>query len=435
MNEKIVYKYYRGSFAYGTYIDGKSDMDEGGIYICDKDSLIGLRSNYQEEISDEKHDKCYYEIGRYVELLMKGNPTILEGLFVPERCVIEKNNVMRPLFDNRDKFVTKSAIRSIFYYAESQVKKARGLNKKIVNPIYERKTPIDFCNVIEFGTKYNSSTPLTEWLERRGYEQKYCGLAHVPNTNGLYALYYDYEQHIKMENPTWEDFDRNVVGKILFDNDWDGLPRYVYPWFVETFFDNEIYEDKVYFNSIVDRKFLRNNLKRAYNVLSPRGYHGVQKEDGTSNDIHMDSIREGDRPLCFVSFNSNGYQTHCRQYKEYQEWIEKRNPIRYESNLDKNYDSKNMMHCIRLLNMAIEMSDGKGMIVDRTNIDSDFLLDIRNHKYEYDYLIDYADKKKKELEEKLETCTLPETVDKEFANKLLIEIRNSFYNDETNNIQ
>lgn len=419
MDNKIVYKYYRGSFAYGTFIEGVSDMDEGGIYICDSDNLLGIRSNYQEEISDNKHDKCYYELGRYVELLMKGNPTILEGLFVPSRCVITKDEVIQPLFENRDKFITKYAVRSIFYYAESQIKKARGLNKKIVNPIYERKTPIDFCYMIGFGEKYNGSIPLTEFLDNRGYKQKYCGLAHVPNTNGLYSMYYDYEQHIKNEFPTWEDFDEKVVGKIVFDNDWDGLPRCVSKWFFSTFFcDGVDYSDKV---------FLREKLKKVYEALRPKGYHGVQKEDGSSNDIHMDSIVKNDVPICFVSYNNNGYQTHCRQYKEYMEWVEKRNPVRYESNLDKNYDSKNMMHCIRLLNMAIEMSEGKGMIVDRTGIDSDFLLYIRNHKYEYDYLIDYANKKKNELEDKLKTCTLPETVDKYFVNNLLIEMRNSYY--------
>lgn len=50
------------------------------------------------------------------------------------------------------------------------------------------------------------------------------------------------------------------------------------------------------------------------------------------------------------------------------------NPKRYESNLDKNYDSKNMMHCFRLMHMAGEIAEGKGMILQRT-WDRQFLMD------------------------------------------------------------
>lgn len=42
------------------------------------------------------------------------------------------------------------------------------------------------------------------------------------------------------------------------------------------------------------------------------------------------------------------------------------NPKRYESNLDKTYDSKNMMHCFRLMHMASEIAEGKGVILQCT---------------------------------------------------------------------
>ena len=47
-------------------------------------------------------------------------------------------------------------------------------------------------------------------------------------------------------------------------------------------------------------------------------------------------------------------------------------------------NSKNMAHSFRLVNMGIEIARGEGVKVDRTNIDRDFLLAIRNHQYEYD---------------------------------------------------
>lgn len=43
-------------------------------------------------------------------------------------------------------------------------------------------------------------------------------------------------------------------------------------------------------------------------------------------------------PFCYISYNVDGFQDHCRRYKEYKEWEQNRNPVRYESNLNKNYD-------------------------------------------------------------------------------------------------
>ena len=47
---------------------------------------------------------------------------------------------------------------------------------------------------------------------------------------------------------------------------------------------------------------------------------------------------------------------------------------------------------------------------------------LKEHPYQ-----EYAEEGKKQLEDLLKTSKLPEDVDKEFSNKLLIEIRNEFY--------
>ena len=41
-NGLIIYKYYRGSYAQGTYIEGVSDKDIGGIFMLPKNYLYGL---------------------------------------------------------------------------------------------------------------------------------------------------------------------------------------------------------------------------------------------------------------------------------------------------------------------------------------------------------------------------------------------------------
>ena len=79
----IAFEYIRGSHAYGLNTE-TSDVDMGGVFILPNDYLMGLRSHYIEQVSDDKNDTVYYELGRWVELLMKANPTALESLFIPD---------------------------------------------------------------------------------------------------------------------------------------------------------------------------------------------------------------------------------------------------------------------------------------------------------------------------------------------------------------
>jgi hypothetical protein len=178
---------------------------------------------------------------------------------------------------------------------------------------------------------------------------------------------------------------------------------------------------------VIDKEYELEKLKKLYSEIFPKGYNGIMKEDGSSNAIHLDSIRKYDKPICWMSYNDDGYQSHCKQYKEYKDWEKKRNQARYDSNLEKNYDSKNIMHCVRLIQMGIELAKTGELNVDREKAgDRQFLLDIRNHKYEYDYLIDYCEKKKAEMDEAIKTCNLPEEIDKDFVNELLIRVRKVF---------
>ena len=157
------------------------------------------------------------------------------------------------------------------------------------------------------------------------------------------------------------------------------------------------------------------------NNREPIGYRGIVTDD--SLDVRLSSVKKDEFPICHMAFNKDGYAKHCKQYTEYKNWEKNRNQLRYESNLNKNYDSKNMMHCVRLMHMAYEIAQGKGFNVDRTNIDREFLLDIRNHKFEYDYLINYLDEFKIKMEDAMANSNLPDTVDIDKINELLIKIR------------
>ena len=384
---RLAYKYVRGSQLYNTALpNGQSDTDYGGVYIADTDILLGLSANYEPQVSDEKHDTTYYELGRWVELLMKANPNALESLFVPEDKVVgEIHPAIQLIINNRDLFLTKEAIKSTSGYAYSQVKRARGHNKKCVNPVTERKEVLDFC----YTFKGQGSQSMKDFLKERGLNQKYCGLVNIPNMKDTYGVYYDYASHVQFEPMSLNEkleFKRNLC--LRFNE-----PEWSY-YHIDLRIDN-----KEFF-----------------------GYSGIVHPDGKSNEVRLSSIPKGETPICFMTYNQQGYESHCKRYKEYQEWLENRNETRYASNGNSNYDRKNMGHTVRLLHMGKELAENKGFNVVRT-WDRDMILDIRNGKYTYEEIMEYVDKTYDEMMKAYDTCTLPETVDKEKVNKLLIKAR------------
>ena len=97
---KLIYEYIRGSHAYGLNVE-TSDIDTGGVYIDDINNILGLRKNYKEQIADKKNDNVWYEVGRFLELLIASNPNMLEALFVPERCILHVSPIMQIILDNK----------------------------------------------------------------------------------------------------------------------------------------------------------------------------------------------------------------------------------------------------------------------------------------------------------------------------------------------
>lgn len=334
-----------GSRAYGLHTP-QSDTDYKGIFVSPKSNYYGL--NPQEQINNETNDIVYYEWRKIVDLLGKNNPTVLELLATPEDCVLYKH----PLLDQLQvsDFLSKLCCQTFAGYAQSQVKKARGLNKKISNPMEpERKEIIDFCYVVDGLTV----SPLRSWLAENGLEPEACGLVKLAHMRDMYALFHQTQ-----------------------------CPE--------------------------------QNLKGIYSGAD-------------SNDVSVSSIPKGMVPLTLMSFNKDAYSIHCREYAQYWEWIGKRNEIRYQSTVSqgKNYDAKNMMHTFRLLHMAEEIAREGVLHVKRH--DRDFLMQIREGKFEYEDLLKQAAEKVQLIEELFEKSTLPDEPDLEKLEGLLIDVRDAYY--------
>ena len=158
------------------------------------------------------------------------------------------------------------------------------------------------------------------------------------------------------------------------------------------------------------------------------GFKGIAFED--SNQVRLSSIPI-DTPnnyfIGHISYNKDGYSQHCKDYLSYQEWLENRNEARWvdvQSHGQK-IDGKNMMHCKRLMEMAKEIGHGKGIIVRRPNASE--LIAIRKGEVDLQTLIDSVENEIKEIDMIFENSNLPEKIDENFINKLIVEIRKQIY--------
>lgn len=340
----ILFEVISGSKSFGLDT-AASDTDIKGVYYLPKEKFFGLE--YVPQISNETNDEVYYEIGRFVELLLKNNPNILEILATPEDCILYKHPLMESL--RLEDFLSKLCKDSFAGYAITQIKKARGLKKKIVNPMpKEKKSLLEFCYVLQ---GYDS-VPLMKWLSETKRVPEQCGLINIPHSKGMYALFYDTE-----------------------------------------------------------------------NCL---GYRGIIKNEN-SNEVSLSSIPKEEKEVAYLYCNQDGYSTYCKEYREYWEWIEKRNDDRFNTNQQhgKNYDSKNMMHTIRLLQSAEQILKEGTLNIRVTNREE--LLDIKAGNREYDDLLQKADDLIASIELAYSSSPLPETPNHEKAVAALIKIRETLY--------
>lgn len=400
----LIYEYIRGSHAYGLQKpDGTSDVDTAGVYIEPIEQILGLGLDFQEQIEDEKHDNVWFSLRKFMEMLLSSNPTVLESLFIPEDKILYEHPIMTEIKKHRNAFVTKACFKPFMGYAKTQIIKARGLNKKIVNPVKERLEPLDFA----YTFYQQGSTKINNWLAYRGLKQQYCGLVHIPNMHDTYGVYYDWGNHFLNEGITVEDI-------------WD---YYIRQAGSETMQHMSDFIISTYELNDMDDVCKFHLLQSWFNKQKPIGYKGMVGEDGLSNELRLSSVSKGEKPICHLTYNKDGYTKHCKDYKEYKDWEKNRNPERYKENKEKDFDRKNMSHSVRLMHMGLEIARTGQVNVDRSKIDRDFILGIRLGNSTYDELINYLDSKKDEMEKAMEESTLPNTIDVNFVNQLLLNIR------------
>ncbi|MEM7184145.1 MAG: nucleotidyltransferase domain-containing protein [Spirochaetota bacterium] len=183
----LLFECVSGSKAYGLDT-ATSDTDYKGVFVLPRSQFYGLE--YTAQVSGDNNNKVYYELKHFVDLLYKNNPNLLEMLNVESEYVLYRH----PLFDllTPELFLSQLCKETFSGYAFSQIKKARGLNKKIFNPVdKEHKSILDFCYI----SKGKEAIPLLSWLAKNNFKQEQCGLSNIQHMKGMYALFYDTDGH------------------------------------------------------------------------------------------------------------------------------------------------------------------------------------------------------------------------------------------------
>ena len=375
-NNLIIFEGIVGSKAYGTNTP-TSDTDIKGVFILPTDYILGI--NYIEQVNDEKNDTTYYEIKRFLQLLQTNNSTVLELLNLPEDCILYKDPIFDFVLDNKDKFLSKKCGQSFGRYALGQISKAKGQDKKQnwEKDKVTRKDVLDFVYVIE-GEK---SIPWKKWNFDKKYEEKFCGVVNVPNARDVYAVYFD---------------------------------KVAYTCFGESISD---------VSKEIHKKFYTDS-----NRPLGFGYKGIVKSGegistSESNQLRLSSIPKGETPTCNIVYNKDAYTQHCKDYRSYETWLKERNIHRWVDvkSHDQKIDGKNMMHCRRLMDMAREIAQGKGIIVRRPN--SEELLSIRKGEVDLQTIIDHVQNEIIEVERLFNESNLPDEISNDFINNILIKIR------------
>ncbi len=335
---KILFTVLVGSHAYGTAVES-SDKDYKFIYHENTDQILGF--GYRPQIELDK-DNTGYEIARYLELLRANNPTILEMLFSKPEFILNQHDCFQKVLDVKHKFLTRKCKDSFGGYAAMQIKKSRGLDKKLAwaKDRVEKRDPIDFCYIVVGDKTYK----FTQFLHDEQLSEKQIGLVNL-----------DHAPHCAAVFISWE-------GK----------------------------------------------------------YKGVFGEN--SDFIVTSSVPKGERCEGTLVYNRDAYKIHCKDWQSYQTWLVERNTVRYvdTEKHGQMIDGKHVMHCRRLLDMAMEIPQGK-LEVFRPN--ADYLLQIRRGEVVLEDILKQAEEDILKLDDLYAKSDLPSSVNEELMQDLLIDIR------------
>lgn len=133
--EGLISLCWRGSVAHGMYVpksdpDSIDDKDVMGVYVGPLEHYLGFGRKDVYEKWEGEWDCVFYELRKFIGLLLNCNPNVLSLLWLKPNGFIYENALGAGLRENRGLFVTKKAYHSFSGYARAQFKKMISFNQE-----------------------------------------------------------------------------------------------------------------------------------------------------------------------------------------------------------------------------------------------------------------------------------------------------------------
>lgn len=265
-NENCVLRVVAGSHAYGTNI-ASSDWDERAIFADVKQRVL-LPFEKIEQIQFREDDKVYFELSKYMPLLLSQNPNVIELIWTDPKDVLFKNELGDLLLDNRHEFLSRQVTESYVGYAMSQLKRIKGHNKWINSPQPEREPQMaDYISIL---WNYSGDKETNKKLVKENYTAVSIG-------DGNFALWDNDKLNVKRKN--WLDNKGNPVA--LKKPEFDLINTQSLPPDVIVKANKKLYEEghtnwKAYWNWKKNRNEKRSELEEKYGYDVKHAMHLIR---------------------------------------------------------------------------------------------------------------------------------------------------------------
>lgn len=120
--DNTMYLAVHGSHCYGLATD-ISDIDVRGIALRPQKDYLTNRNKFDQQEIKGEYDVAIFDLHKFVALAEKGNPNVLEILFVNEEHILHCNSFGKALVDNKELFLSKKIRHTLSGYAFAQLKR------------------------------------------------------------------------------------------------------------------------------------------------------------------------------------------------------------------------------------------------------------------------------------------------------------------------
>jgi len=181
LKTNMLVKHLAGSHAYGTAME-TSDTDYRGLFFVPSRILISPWFNV-EQINDEmEEDTVYYELRKFMKLLVDQNPNIVETLWVRKKDIVFHTEVYDFLRQHRYDLLSSKVAFTYSGYAFQQLKRLKGHKKWINNPMSEVQPRQDSFLKLIHNYQKNKLLQLDIKKMNKGYRL-------IPYGNEVYAIH------------------------------------------------------------------------------------------------------------------------------------------------------------------------------------------------------------------------------------------------------